>query len=94
LPDWRLPPVSPTGVLKHVRRPGGSACAEDTKCSLAGQLSSGELAEIEALVARADRLLLSVCQGCGFHHLAATIEHDVDNARKWLQDAILVFCWE
>ena len=34
-----------------------TACAEDTKCSPAGHPTSGELAEIEALVAYIDGLL-------------------------------------
>jgi len=41
-----------------------------------GQPTSGELAEIEALVAHAGRLL-STCHEGGFHHPTATIEHDV-----------------
>ena len=43
-----------------------TACAEDTKCSPAGHPTFGQLAEIEAFVAHADRPL-STCQECGFH---------------------------
>jgi hypothetical protein len=41
-----------------------TACTEDTNCSPAGHPTSAELAEIEALVADADRLL-STGQKCG-----------------------------
>ena len=43
-----------------------TAGVEDTKCSPAGHPTFGQLAEIEAFVAQADRPL-STSQECGFH---------------------------